>query len=177
MAQNVFVDSIHSMLVDLDTSIQYEPINRLLRLSIPLCTGEKVNDSLRTNLKQLISEDYILSTGLRQAVSPHLITKYNPFIRRLSFYIAETEAEDSIDNMLRVSIVLTRGGMFKESRDILVKIKLPPASHNYYLAQTYSGADKPDSSYILYILSLKQNPNRTNEENLLYAKALYPSLK
>jgi len=174
MAQKVFVDSIHSMLVDLDSSIQYEPINGLLQLSIPLCTGEKVNDSLRANLKQLISEDYILSTGLRQAVSPHLITKYIFFIRRVSFYIAETETGDNTDNMKRVAIVLIRSVMYKEARDILMTIhNSSPASRSYYLAQTYSGADKPDSSYILYILSLKQNPNRTNEENLLYAKALF----
>src|SRR4026207_183583 len=105
MAQKLFVDSIHNMLVDIDSSIQFEPINNLLEHSILLCSGEKVNDSLRTNLKQLISEDYILITGLRQAVSPHIISKYYSFIRRLAFYIAETETGDNTDNMLRVAIV------------------------------------------------------------------------
>ena len=172
MSQKVLVDSIQSMLVDLDSSIQYAPINGLLQLSIPLCTGEKVNDSLRANLKQLISEDYILSTGLRQAVSPHLITKYIPFIRRLSFYITETEDGDNPDNLMRIAIVLIRGAMYKEARNVLMKIQQSPAYRYYYLAQTYSDAYKPDSSYILYILSLRQNPNKTKEENLLYAKAL-----
>jgi CHAT domain-containing protein/Tfp pilus assembly protein PilF len=172
-SQTVFADSIRSMLIDLDSSIQYVPINKLLKQSIAYCNGVQINDSLRTALKQLLSEDYLLLTGLRQAVSPHLITRYTPLFRRISFYIAETENNDNAGNLMRVAMVLIRGGLLIEARNILFHINDSSAIRYYYLAQTYTDAYKPDSIYILYNLALEKNRNRSIEESLLYANTLF----
>src|SRR5207253_2817183 len=104
-AQQEFVDSIRSMLVDLDSSIQFPPINQVIQKSIPFCTGNSINDSLTSGLKQLISEDYIYSGGLQQSVSPHLIRKYAPFLIRLSECIGQNDNEVNLPgNMLRVGL-------------------------------------------------------------------------
>src|SRR5689334_2997942 len=82
-AQTEFIDSIRNMLVDLDSSIQHKPINYLLKQSIPYCEGGYMGDSLVFALGKLISEEYIYSGGLQQAVSPHLISKYASFLMRV----------------------------------------------------------------------------------------------
>src|SRR6476620_11414837 len=91
-AQKEFIDSIRNMLVDLDSSIQFEPINGLLKKTIPYCTGDSLNDSLTKSLNLLISEDYIYMEGLRQAVSPHLVRKYATFFVRISRSFAQLDS-------------------------------------------------------------------------------------
>jgi CHAT domain-containing protein len=182
-AQQEFIDSIHSMLVDLDSSIQFPPINQVLRKYIPFCAGNSINDSLTTGLKQLISEDYIFSGGLQQSVSPHLIRKYAPFLIRLSECIAQNDNElNRPGNMLRVglSMIFAVTGkenytLFKQARRIIQQIpfndSLSSARRLYFLAKTYT--DHPDSCIFFYRQAILHNPKKNIEENLLYSKTLY----
>jgi CHAT domain-containing protein len=185
LAQQGFVDSIRNMLTDLDSSIHFAPINNLLKHAIPFCYSETVNDSLRKNLKTIISEDYILLAGLKQAVSPHLLTKYFPLLLRISRFILDTEGgSENADNELRLVSVLVRAApengnfhFYTLARQHLTELQrreaISPALCSHFLAQTYTEAYKPDSFYILNRQSLLQNPNFTREENILFAKTAF----
>jgi CHAT domain-containing protein len=182
--QHVFIDSIRNMLTDLDSSIQYAPINKLILSSIPLCKGDNMNVQLTSALKNLISEDHILLVGLVQAVSPHLLNKYFPFIRRLAQYFTDNGTADQYqENIMRMVMVLLRSPMEKEglpyynqAREMLLQTRFTEpfsiAKQSFYLAKTYYDKYKPDSTYILYKQSLLQNPGITTQENILYANTL-----
>src|SRR6476661_2561939 len=77
-AQTAFIDSIRTMLLDLDSSIQHPQLNSLLKHTISYCSGDCMNDTLRDCMGTLISEEYLLEKSLRQPVSPHLLKKYLP---------------------------------------------------------------------------------------------------
>jgi len=184
-AQQVFIDSIRNMLVDLDSSIQFRPVNQLLNKSIPYCTGISMSDSLTAALKQLISEDYIYASGLHQAVSPHLITRYSAFLIRLCEYIAQTDNEEyRSHNLLRLAMAMIYAVrdkenfyLFNRAREIIQQTRFSDSLSNamrlYFLARTYSDNYKPDSSYILFNQALIQNPNNTIDEKIFHAKTVY----
>jgi CHAT domain-containing protein len=176
-AQAEFIDSIRNMLVDLDSNIQHKPINQLLQQSILYCTGQSLSDSLTRSLNKLLSEDYVYSGGLQQAVSPHLITKYATFLLR----IAESVAQKDMAHLGLSLIVTAREKndptLLEQARKILsedsISKSYPSANRLYFLAKTYSDNYKPDSCYILFLKALSYNPNNSIEEKLLYANTLY----
>lgn len=184
-AQREFIDSIRNMLTDLDAQIQYEPINQLLRHSIPFCTGDTMNDSLTAALKELISEEYIFKNNFLQPVSRHLIIKYFSFLERIAQYFVKTGPPELFSqNIMRLAITeinlsgrIQSDTCLKKARTMLSQLQFTGpflfAKKLYALARTYAAAYRPDSLYILCILSLKQNPNITGEEKILYAESLF----
>jgi CHAT domain-containing protein/tetratricopeptide (TPR) repeat protein len=173
------------MLSDLDTSIQFAPINQLVKLSISHCTGTSMNDSLMMLLKKLISEDHIYAGGLQQAVSPHLMTKYSTFLVRICEYILQNDRADNYaDNIMSVGVAMISAAtdsnsvyLLSAARTIFQQITYPhtyvSSKKLYFLAKTYSDNYKPDSCYILLKQSLACNPNKTVAEKILYASTLY----
>jgi CHAT domain-containing protein len=184
-SQEQFIDSIRTMLIDLDSSIQFAPINLIVKHSIPFCAGKAINDTLTMDLKSLLSEDYIYSSGLKQAVSPHLLTRYSTFLIRISVAISENDNhENDIDNTLRVGMCMLNASrengnsfLLQRAKDIFNQTS-PTVSYNsarslYYYAKTFPANHKGDSGYILFKRSIAFNPRRTADENLLYANTLY----
>lgn len=180
-SQQTFIDSIRSMLVDLDTSVQFARINALVKKTIPICTGTSINDQLADALRLLMTEDYIYATGLQQAVSPHLITRYSKFLAKIAESIRD--ARGNSENVM-LGVALLHASTEKENVHLLEKARTlfiqPSYTHSYssaerlyYLAKTYASNYKSDSCYMLMKQSLECNPIKTVDENVLYAKTLY----
>ncbi len=183
-AQREFIDSIRNMLVDLNNDIQTPPVNSKIQHAIPFCTGDIMNDSLETTLKEIISERCIFAQNLLQPVSEHVLLRHIQFIQRIMQYFVRTgpAAEYSL-NILNMAIVIKGsalrrdGHLFdKQSQQLLSGIHfIEPfleAKRLRYMAEVCIG-EKPDSAYVFYIQSLQQNPRSTQGEKLLYAETLF----
>src|SRR5882672_11592932 len=182
-AQREFIDSIRNMLVDLNTQVQYQPINQLLQQTIPYCTGDTMNDSLAAGLKQLFSGDYFFRLNTQQPVSSHLYIKYDLFIQRITAYFAATgNATEYQENIMRMAVAKINlqhnegSSYWDEARDLLLPLKFQQpflrAKRLTYLADIYGRSRKPDSCYTFYRQSLLENPNNTLEENIFYEETL-----
>lgn len=170
------IDSIRNMLFDLDSSIQYPPVNELIKKTVSYADGGEISDSLRLLLRELISEDNFLYAGLRQTVSPHLITKYISFLQRLAEYFSETGREGEYSaNMIWFANITRRAGDKLRARKILIQSKahIPHYEFCYYLAQTYTEPFKADSSYALYITSIQSNALKNYDDSILQARCLF----
>lgn len=182
--QQAFIDSIRTMLVDLDTQIQYKPINQLLQKAIPFCTGAVMNDSLNAYIHLFVSKKLFLRGEMLQPVSENVTIKYSPFILRIISYCTATEDTSRYqENMLWMAIAClnllteTHSRYFDIAKSILLQFQsdkpVLTARAKLYLGDLYQAYSINDSAGLLYKLSLSLNPNSTREERVLYDSTLF----
>jgi hypothetical protein len=106
-------------------------------------------------------------------------------MQRITQYFVETEAPAVYnENMMRAAITnislasYVDGNLcLEEGRKLLIQIQFTKsyylAKWSFYLGKAYNAIYKSDSACILYKQSLQQNPNKTNEENILYSTTLF----